>query len=105
MASFFDRQTNCLTQPERQLVFALGQIVDDPLAPGMPQAAYDLAWLGVPNGELREQVFRQQFGLYNLEIAGFNFVATAQTSWFRAWFDSIAMGDSNPFADCVCDSF
>lgn len=106
MKSAFDYQTNCLSQPERQLVFGFLQIVLDPLAPGMPLAAFDLAWLTAGYAaEKREEVFRGAFGLYNLQIAGIDFVATTETAWFRAWADSIALGDSDPFADCPCNSF
>jgi len=106
VTSFFDRQTNCLTEPERQLVFGFLTIVLDPLAPGMPKAAFDLAWLSATWGaELREENFRAAFGLFNLTIAGIDFVATANPAWFRSWGDSIAAGDSDPFANCPCDSF
>lgn len=106
MTSFFDRQTNCLTQPERQLVWGFLTIVLDPLAPGMPKPAYDAAWAGSGRyGELREVEFRAEFGLVNLEIAGIDFVVTTRPSWFRAWGDSIAAGDSDPYADCACNSF
>lgn len=106
MTSFFDRQTNCLTEPERQLVFGFLQVVLDPLAPGMPKAAFDLAWLTTSWGAaLREENFRAAFSLHNLAIAGVDFVVTTETAWFRAWGASIADGDSYPLADCPCDSF
>jgi len=104
--SSFDYQTNCLTEPERQLVWSFLQVVLDPLLPGMPKAVFDLAWLTAGYAaEKREEVFRGAFGLYNVNIAEIEFVATTEGAWFRSWADSISEGDSDPFGDCPCDSF
>lgn len=106
MTSFFDRQTNCLTEPERELTFGFLLIHLDPFAAGMVKTAYDAAWapLGV-FGEQREEVYRATFGLHNLTIAGIDFVVAGVPAWFSAWASSISAGDSDPFASCVCDSF
>ena len=106
MTSFFDRQTNCLSEPERQLVWTFLLVSLDPFTPGMVQAAYDAAWLGVGGvGGARELEFRSAFTLNNVHIGEVDFVVTGVPSWFAEWAASISAGDSNPSAPCVCDSF
>ena len=106
MTSAFDRQTNCLTEPERELVFGFLLIHLDPFTPGMLKTAYDSAWLGYGAfGEKREAVFRGAFALYNLSIGESDFVVSGVPSWFTAWANSISSGASNPSDPCPCDSF
>lgn len=106
MTSTFDRQTNCLTEPERELVWSFLLIHLDPFAVGMPKAAYDLAWAGLGSfGERREVVFRGAFALNNVHIGELDFVVASFPAWFTAWADSISAGLSDPFAACRCDSF
>lgn len=106
MTSFFDRQTNCLTEPEKQLVWTFLLISLDPFTPGMVQTAYDAAWVGAGGvGGPREVAFRAAFSLHNLTIGDVNFVVAGVPTWFTEWAASISAGDSDPSAACVCDSF
>ena len=69
MTSFFDRQVNCMTQPERGLVWSMLTIVLDPLAPGMPVEAWNAAWSTATfNAAERQEWFRTGFGLVNVFI-------------------------------------
>lgn len=106
MTSFFDRQYNCLSEPEKELTWAFLLIVLDPLSPGMPKAAYEAAWAthgGV--GGARETAYRRAFSLIDVHIEPFDFVVTLEGAWFNEYAGSIAVGASDPFADCPCDSF
>lgn len=106
MSSFYDRQTNCLTEPERQLVWAFLLLSLDPLSPGMPVEAWDLAWsaAGYAVGE-RKSVIRSFLGLIDVPIGELTFVVATEASWLSGWVESIADGDSNPAGGCPCDSF
>lgn len=106
MTSFFDRQYNCLTQPEKDLTWGFLMVVLDPLSPGMPKAAYDAAWMTAGGvGGHRENIYRETFGVVNVYIEPFDFVITTQGTWFTAYAASIGSGDSNPLAQCPCDGF
>lgn len=106
MSSFFDRQFNCLSQPEMDLTWGFLILSLDPLSVGMPKASYEAAWLafGGVGGE-RENAYRQTWGLVNVHIEPFDFVVTSEGTWFADYADSIADGDSDPFAPCACNSF
>lgn len=106
MTSFFDRQTNCLSEPERQLVWTFLLISLDPFTPGMVQTAYDAAWTNAGGvGGARELEFRSAFALNNVRIDPFDFIVTGVPGWFSEWATSISAGDSDPSAPCVCNSF
>lgn len=106
MTSFFDRQTNCLTEPERELVWTFLLISLDPFTPGMVKTAYDAAWAGYGVfGEKREEIFRAAFALNNVHIGEVDFVVAGVSGWFVEWAASISAGDSDPLATCVCDNF
>jgi len=106
MTSFFDRQYNCLSDPEKDLTFAFLTLSLDPLSVGMPRAAYDVAWSSVGGvGGERELAYRAAFGLVDVHIEPFDFVVTTEGPWFAAYSISIGSGDSNPFGPCPCDSF
>jgi hypothetical protein len=106
MTSFFDRQFNCLSAPEKELTWAFLLIALDPLSPGMPKPAYDAAWIGLggEDGD-RERAYRAAFRLINVRIEPFDFVVSLEGAWFAAYLASIASGDSNPIGPCPCDSF
>lgn len=106
MSSFFDRQYNCLTEPEKELTWAFLMIALDPLSPGMPKAAYDAAWLahGGVDSE-RENAYRAAFRLINVHIEPFDFVVSLEGAWFTNYATSIASGDSNPLGTCPCIAF
>ena len=106
MTSAFDVQTNCLSEPERELVWTFLLISLDPLVPGMLKAVYDLAWAPLGTfGELREKAFRGSFALINLQIADVDFVVSSVPAWFTAWAASVSDGDSDPFGSCPSDGF
>jgi len=106
VTSFFDRQFNCLSEPEKELTWAFLLIVLDPLSPGMPLPAYEAAWTA--HGGLdgpREIAYRAAFNLIDVYIEPFDFVVTLEGAWFNEYAGSIAVGASDPFASCPCDSF
>jgi len=106
LTSLFDRQYNCLTQPEKDLTWAFLTVALDPFTPGVVQAVYDAAWVSVGGvGGQRESVYREAFGLINVYIEPVDFVVSTAGSWFLAYADSIGSGDSNPIGLCPCDSF
>jgi hypothetical protein len=106
VTSLFDRQTNCLTSPERELVWTFLTISLDPLVPGMLASVYNAAWLTAGGvGGIRELTFRDAFRLTNVHIAEIEFVITGVGSWFSAWAIDIGNGGSDPFGTCPCDSF
>jgi hypothetical protein len=106
VTSFFDRQTNCLPSPERELVWTFLTIYLDPLVPGILVDVYNLAWAGLGEyGEYREAAFRSSFHLTNVHIIDVEFVVQGVGPWFAAWAASIEAGESAPFDPCVCDTF
>lgn len=106
MRSSFDYQSNCLPNPERELLWGFLVIYLDPSSPGMPKLAYDAAWASAPYAaEQRELAFRESLSLINVHIADFEFVVSLESEWFGAWVDSISAGDSDPFGDCPCNGF
>jgi len=106
MSSFFDYQFNCQPQPEMDLIWAFLTIELDPLVPGMLEEVYSLAWAGTGGvGGPREEAFRASFLLSNVHIEPFDFVVTGVGPWFAAWAESIADGESTPFASCPSLSF
>jgi hypothetical protein len=106
VTSLFDRQTNCLTSPERELVWAFLTVSLDPLVPGVLATVYNAAWVvaGGIDG-VRECAFRGTFRLINVNIAEVEFVITGVRPWFSAWATDIGTGASDPFGSCPCDSF
>lgn len=106
MTSTFDRQTNCLVKPQRDLVLGFLLISLDPLTPGMLQDVYDAAWVGWGGvGGPYEIDFRAAFALYNVHIDPFDFVVSGVGVWFAAWAASLSDGESDLSAPCVCNSF
>lgn len=106
MSSVFDYQTNCLTEPERELVWTFLLVSLDPFTPGVLKDVYDLAWSTASYAaEEREAAFRASFELHNVVIAEVEFVVSFTGEWFGAWADSIGVGDSDPIGDCPCDGF
>lgn len=106
MISFFDYQTNCQPEPERSLIWSFLTIRLDPFTPGMPVLAYNASWLasgGVGSG--RELAFRSSFVLENVHVGELEFVVSMVGPWFDEWAGSIAVGASDPFGDCPCNSF
>lgn len=106
MTSFYDRQSNCLSEPEKGLLWAFLLLRLDPLSPGMTKASYELAWASAGGvGTEREQAFWNALALTNVHIDPFDFVVTLQGVWFDGWIASIAAGESDPVAQCASDVY
>lgn len=106
MTSSFDRQTNCLSSPERELVTAYLLIFLDPVTPGIPDDVYALYWLSAGGvGGVRELEFRAAWQLTDVPIEPFVFVVNGQGAWYAEWVASIEASESDPSALCVCNTF
>jgi hypothetical protein len=104
--TLFDRQYNCLPEPEKSLTWTFLTIAMDPLVPGMLAVVYDLAWLGTGGtGGARELAYRAAFALENVSIVEVDFVITGVGTWFNDWIAAISDETANPFKPCPCDDF
>lgn len=102
----FSRQYNCLTEPEKQLTFGFLLLSLDPLTPGMPVAAYDLAWAAAGlSGSIQEAIYREAYALQNVSVGELEFVVPSAWGWFYAWAAAIADEKTNVSLPCPCDSF
>lgn len=106
MTDFYGRQYNCLSEPEKGLTLAFLMLQLDPLSPGMPVAAYELAWAAAGGvGGAREVAYRHVFSLVNVPVEPFEFVITLEGAWFEAWAAAIATEETDPSAECPCTIF
>jgi len=106
VTTVFDRQFNCLTEPEQDLVWAFFMLSLDPVTPGMLESVYEAAWSGIGGvGGHRENAFANAWNVVNVHIEPFDYVISLEGAWFAAYATSIAGGHSSPFGSCPCDSF
>jgi len=102
----YDRQVNCLTNPERYLVEAFRVLVFGALVNPMPQAVYDAFWTTATWGEaLRRGAFENAFSLVMVTIDDVGFVVTLNPEWFVAYNEAVEEGELSITDPCPCDSF
>jgi len=103
---FFERQVNCLTNPERLLVEAFRLLVFGALVNPMPKTVYDAVWSTATWGEeLRRQSFEVSFALIMVPIDEIEFVMTLIPEWFIAYNEAVEAGEVSITASCPCDGF
>jgi len=103
---FYERQINCLTEPERSLVelFRLTFAATPPYT--IPAAVYDVAWLAATWGEdARRAVFEDAFSLTMFDIGGVGFVSSLNWGWFEDYNYAVISGAVSITAECPCTSF
>lgn len=103
---FYERQVNCLTHPERDLVEAFRVLVFGILVNPMPQVAYDVFWATAAWGEdIRRDVFEDAFAIVMVTIDDIGFAVTLIPEWFVAYNAAVEEGDVSITAPCPCDAF
>lgn len=103
---FYERQVNCLPNPERSLVEAFRVLVFGLLVNPMPLVVYDAFWLTASWGEgVRRDEFEAAFSLIIVTIDEIGFVVTLIPEWFIAYNEAIEDGEASVLAPCPCDAF
>jgi len=102
----YNRQVNCLTNPERYLVEAFRVLVFGVMVNPMPEAVYDAFWATATWGEsLRREVFEEAFSLVMVTIDDVGFVVTLNPDWFIAYNEAVEEGEVSITDPCPCDAF
>jgi len=103
---FYERQINCLTEPERSLVelFRLTFAATPPYT--LPEAVYDLFWLVAGDAaDVRKAVFETEFSIVMVSIGEIGFVSALNWAWFEGYNYAVLSGAVSITAPCPCISF
>mgnify|MGYP006380929861 CR=1 FL=1 len=103
---FYERQVNCLTQPERSIVEVFRVLVFGLMVNPCPKSIYDTLWSTATWGiEQRKEVFERAFELVIVTIDDFEFVVTLLPLWFIAYNEAVEAGEVVITDPCPCVDF
>lgn len=102
----FERQVNCMSEPERSIVNLLSLAGATVPAWTIPSSVYDAFWSTATWGEgIRRVELEAAFTLILTTIDDVGFVTCLNTAWMSAYRWSVLNGETSITAECPCNRF